>query len=326
MNLETTYMGLKLKSPIIVSSSSLTNSIEKIKLIEKNEAGAVILKSLFEEQIDSDVKNVAVTSQNEYPEAEDYIKNYIKDNTIGDYLKLIEDCKKEVNIPIIASINCVSNNDWTDFAKKIEKAGADAIELNINLIPTDPDVLSYEYEQIYLNIFESVKKKVNIPVGVKIGYHFTNLLYIVNQLHFRKADSITLFNRFYEPDIDIESLKIISSEVLSTPNDIRQSLRWIGILSDKIEGIEISASTGIHNGNTAIKQLLAGAQTLQICSTLYIHGIEYIQNINEELQNWMKKNSFKKIDDFRGKLNYSKIGNPRVYERSQFMRYFSNKD
>ncbi len=324
MNLETTYMGLTLRNPIIVSSSGLTDSVDKIKQIEESGAGALVLKSLFEEQIDADVKTIAGTGQQVYPEADDYIKNYIKNNSVDKYLNLVSDSKKAVKIPVIASINCISDNDWTDFAKKIEFAGADAIELNINIIPVEVDKPSQEYEQIYFDIVESVKNKVSIPVSVKIGYHFTNLLYTVSRLKYRKADSVILFNKFYEPDIDIKELKTVSSEILSQPHDIRQSLRWVAIISGKIKDLEISASTGIHDGNAVIKQLLAGAQTVQVCSVLYKKGVEYIGTMIKDIKKWMDLNSFMQIDDFRGKMNYKNIYNHKIYERSQFIKYFSN--
>ncbi len=323
INLETNYLGLKLKNPVIVSSSGLTNSPEKIKQIEKAGAGAVVLKSLFEEQINYEAGRMIYQSQ-DYPEAEDYIRNYTKSNSMGAYLYLIEAAKKETGFPIIGSINCVSANDWIGFAKQIEGAGCDALELNIYVVPVSANQTSEEIENIYFSIVEEVKKVIKIPLVIKIGYHYTNIISLVNGLYHRKVDGVVLFNRFYQPDIDIDKLDFTSSQVFSSAGDIRNSLRWVGIISDKIKNLNISASTGIHDGNAAIKFLLAGAQSVQVCSVLYKNGIEYLSTIIEEIENWMKIKQYNSIDEFRGKMSYSKIDNPAVYERVQFMKYFSS--
>ena len=323
INLETSYLGLKLKNPVIVSSSGLTNSVEKIKQIEKAGAGAVVLKSLFEEQINHEAGKMISQSQ-DYPEAEDYINAYTKSNSVGQYLELIESAKKETSIPIIASVNCVSADDWTGFSKQIQDAGADALELNVHVVPVDVNRTSEEIEQVYYNVVEKVKEIISIPIVVKIGYHFSNLSQIVNGLYFRKVKGVVLFNRFYQPDIDIDNLDFTSSEVFSTPNDIRNSLRWVGIVSELVKNIEISASTGIHDGKAAVKFLLAGAQTVQVCSVLYKNGVDYVSTIIDELSAWMEEKKYNSIDEFRGKLNYGTKGNPAVYERAQFMKYFSN--
>jgi len=328
INLETTYMGLQLKNPLIVSSSGLTNSVRKIKIIEEKGAGAVVLKSLFEEQITNEVQNLIGKDPKNvgYPEAEDYIRNYVKGDSVAKYLGLIREAKAAVSIPVIASINCVSSSDWTHFAREIEKAGADAIELNVFIVPNDRNKSAEDYEKIYFDIFSAVKKEVNIPISMKIGIYFTNLFSVANRLNANGADALVLFNRFYEPDIDIEKLKITSANVLSSSSDIRKSLRFVGMISDKIKGIDISASTGIHDGEAAIKQLLAGAKTVQICSTVYEHGFDQISKILEEITAWMKKKEFKSVDSFRGKLSYGSIPNSSMYERTQFMKYFSNNE
>jgi dihydroorotate dehydrogenase (fumarate) len=320
-------MGLKLKNPLVISSSGLTNSVRKIKILEEKGAGAVVLKSLFEEQIYNEVQHLMQKDpKNVYPEAEDYIRAYTKENSIKTYLDLIAEAKKTVDIPVIASINCVSASDWTRFAKQIEEAGADAIELNVFVVPTDKNTSSTQYEQIYYDVLEAVKKEVNIPVAMKLGIYFTNLFGVVDHLNANGADAVVLFNRFYEPDIDIEKLKITPAEVLSVPTDIRKSLRWVGILTDKIHGLDVSASTGIHNGEAAIKQLLAGATTVQICSAVYEHGFDRVTSILDEIKEWMERKEFKTVDDFRGKLSYKSIENPALYERAQFMKYFSSAE
>lgn len=325
INLKTSYLGLSLKNPIIVSSSGLTNSIEKLKNIEENGAGAVVLKSLFEEQINYEAGHL-ISKSDDYPEAEDYIRNYVKSNSVEAYLKLIEDAKRNLSIPVFASINCVSATDWTSFAKQIEEAGADALELNIYILPTDKNESSSDMEQTYYDIVEKVKKKINIPLVVKLGYNFTNLINVINRLSTMGVAAVVLFNRFYEPDIDIDNFHLISSEIFSSSSDLRLSLRWVAIVADKIKNLEISASTGIHDGKATIKQLLAGAQTVQVCSTLYINGNKQIKNILNEIEIWMEKFDYNQIEDFRSKMSYNNIKNPAAYQRAQFMKYFSSVD
>jgi len=322
VNLTTNYLGLNLKNPLIISSSGQTNSVEKIQKYEELGAGAVVLKSLFEEQINFEaglyVENAV------YPEAHDYITAYSRSNAVDEYLTLIEKAKRSVNIPVIASINCISASEWVTFAREIEKAGADALELNVFFVASDKEISAEKYENLYNNLLIKVKEVTNLPLAVKIGYHFTNLTRMVNNLYLRGARGVVLFNRFYEPDIDIENLKLTTSGVFSSPSDIRQSLRWVGIISDKVENIDIAASTGIHDGKAMIKQLLAGATAVQICSVLYKKGEEQVKVILNELETWMDKKEYKSIGEFRGKLNYSKIPDPMVYERAQFMKYFSS--
>lgn len=325
-NLETKYMGLTLKNPIIVASSGLTNSIEKIKDLEKAGAGAVVLKSIFEEQINNEVNHLINRDpQNQYPEAEDYIWNYTRNNSITHHLNLLSEAKKETEIPIIASINCMSASEWTVFAKDFENAGADALELNLFFVPTDRKKTAEEIEQLYLKVVSEVKKSVTIPVSVKIGFYYTNLVAMADRLVANGANALVLFNRFYEPDINIEKMELVASEVFSSPSDIRRSLRWIGLISSQLPQVEIAAATGIHDGEAVIKQLLAGAQVTQVCSSVYINGSQVIAGMVADLQAFMKKWNFKKIEDFRGRLSYRNIPDPMLYERAQFMKYFSGK-
>lgn len=326
-NLATSYLGLSLKNPLVAASSGLTGSLEKILELEKAGIGAVVLKSVFEEQINNEVTNMLEKDMqnSSYPEAEDYIKNYIRDNTISKHLELLVSTKKEVNIPVIASINCVSSAEWTNFAKDFEEAGADALELNIFYVPTDRREKPGKVEQLYIDVLTKVKEQVNIPVSVKFGVYHSNIIGMVDKIKANGASGVVLFNRFYEPDIDINKLEITSSEVFSSANDIRRSLRWVGMVSSAVRNIDIAASTGIHNGEAVIKQLLAGAQVTQLCSTLYSNGVAVLPQILSELQEFMKKWNFKTIDDFRGRLSYKNIPDPLMYERAQFMKYFSNK-
>ncbi len=317
--LETTYLGLKLRNPFIIASSGLTNSVDKIKNLEAKGAGAVVIKSLFEEQIRMDAGKVA--AQTDYPEALDYVNFYTKNNSVQEYLDLIKEAKAAVKIPVIASINCVSSKDWVDFAKKIEIAGADALEVNIYVLPTDRNASSEKYENIYLEVAEKLKKVLTIPFAFKLSFYITNLLGLVQKLN---VPGVVLFNRLYAPDIDIDTMKFTSADVFSSPADIRFSLRWVGIISSKITKVDIAASTGVHDGKAAIKQILAGATAVQVCSTLYKNGIDHLEVMIKDIEAWMIKNGYKSINEFKGKMSYDKIEDPQIYERSQFMKYFSS--
>jgi len=324
-NLSTTYLGLELKNPIIVSSSGLTNSINKISKLVEAGAGAVVLKSLFEEQINHEINHQIQTGEGyDYPEAMDYISGYTKDNSVGEYLQLISDAKAKFNIPIIASINCFSSDEWVDFAIKIEKAGADAIELNVHVVNTDKNVEASVIEGLYYSIAEKINESINIPFSMKLGDSFANLVGVVNKLNVIGAKGVVLFNRFYEPDIDINKLSLTSASVFSTPADIRKSLRWVAIISDKVDQVDISASTGNHDGEAVIKQLLAGASSVQVCSSVYKNGPKVISDMLNELSYWMEEKGHSSIGSFKGLMSYKKIQDPAIYERAQFMKYFSS--
>jgi len=323
-SLETTYIGLTLKNPIVVSSSGLTSSVSKIVAMEQAGAGAVVLKSLFEEQILQEAGSLEIS--HDYPEASDYIRAYTKANSVGEYLSLIKEAKAKVSIPVIASINCFSSSEWIGFARQIEAAGADALEVNVFFLPVDNNKPGSFYEQTYLELAEKLRRAIKIPIVFKLGNHFTNVLWIIRELYFRKINGVVLFNRFYEPDIDINKIKMVSSEVFSHASDLRSSLRWVALSANKVPNMSIAASTGIHTGEAVIKMLLAGASATQVCSAVYKGGPGAITKMVEILGKWMDEQGYKTIDEFRGKLSYANISDPASYERSQFMHYFSNME
>ena len=323
IDLKTQYAGLTLRNPIIVGSSGLTNNAERNKEFEKAGAGAIVLKSLFEEQIEA--QSDALMQDQDYPEAMDYIRGYVKANQINDYLNLIRESKQLCTIPIIASVNCYKADAWTDFARQIEEAGADALELNVFFMETDLQRVT-DVEQLYARIIRDVKKSVSIPVIIKLGKNFSNIPALVHTLKVNGADAVTMFNRFYQPDIDINSLQIVSGNVFSSHSDLSETLRWTAIVSGKVPGIDISCSTGVHDWEDVIKCLLAGASTVQMCSALYTHGGEIIAQILTCIEEWMHQVHYESVSQFRGKLSYAYIPNPSLYERSQFMKYFANRD
>ncbi|PID67683.1 MAG: diguanylate cyclase [Flavobacteriia bacterium] len=325
-NLNTTYLGIPLKNPLVAASSGFTASVNKIKTLEAHGIGAIVLKSIFEEQITNRAEfEIDQSGDLGNPEAADYIKGYIKDNEIEQYLDLIKETKESVNIPVIASINCISGDEWINYAHKFENAGADALELNIFNVPGRTQSLE-AIESLYTTIAERVVNKVNIPVAVKFSKYHTNITKMVDQFRARGIKGVVMFNRFYEPDFNLDKLTVTSSEVFSHPYDLRETLRWVGIVSSSVPLIDIAASTGIHDADAVVKQLLAGAQVTQLCSTLYLNKVGVIDDILKGVEEFMTKHKFKSIDDFRAKLSYQNIGNPAMYERAQFMKYFHNRE
>jgi dihydroorotate dehydrogenase (fumarate) len=328
-DLSTKYMGLDLRNPIVVASSGLTDSVDDIVKLDKSGAGAVVLKSIFEEQIlleaEHSIKKMQEDSfaYDEYSETLDYIDVHIKEKEVSNYIELIKQAKSKVSIPIIASINAVTAMEWTSFAKQIEQAGADAIELNIFVMPFDTDKECTENEEIYYKILKKVKENVNIPVSVKLSPYFSNLGKVLMNLEKEGADSMVLFNRFSAPDIDIENIKTSHAEIFSHPNEMYNVLRWVGIMANKLNA-DLSATTGIHDGASVIKMLLAGAATVQVSSALYKNGVGYISTMLNDIHGWMDKKGFRYVDQFRGKLAHKADDNNNVFERMQFMRYFSD--
>lgn len=321
-DITSSYMGLKLASPVIVGSSGLTNKLENIKTFEQLGAGAVVLKSLFEEQIRQEALHEVHHNEAIYPEAFDYISNYSKEQHLNRYLDLINQASNAVKMPVIASVNCISGEEWTSFVKRFETAGASAIELNIFVLPSDPYRTSADNEQLYTNIITNVLETVNIPVSVKISYYFSALAKIVTEMSWTGIKGIVMFNRFYSPDIDIEKLKVDTSHVFSTPEEISTSLRWIAMLSKNLQ-CDVCASTGVHDGTGVVKQMLAGAKAVQVVSTLYKNGFNRILEMNQFVNSWMERKGYEKTSDFIGKLSYKNTENPAAFERVQFMKYLA---
>ncbi len=324
-DLSTTYMGLKLKNPLIAGSSGLTDDVTAIKDLEKNEAAAVVIKSIFEEEITLEyqqiLNNESGASREEFL---DYLDVRIKENKIQHYMDLIESVKKQVSIPVIASVNCSFSFEWAFFAKKMQEAGADALELNIFVLSSDPNKTSEDLENRYYKIVDKVSKELSIPMAVKLTPYFTGLANTTNKLVDMGVNGLVMFNRFFSPDFDINKMELITTDIYSSEKDYLNSLRWISLLSDKVKA-DFCASGGIHDGETAVKMLLAGASAVQVVSGLYKHGNVLIGKILKDIENWMRQNQFDKISDFQGKLSYKNADNPSLLERTQFMKYFSDK-
>lgn len=321
VNLETTFAGIRLKNPLIAGSSGLTNSLSKIKELERNGIGAIVLKSLFEEQIENHSEKLSQIA--DYPEAADYINTYIEMNHMGKYLELLNSAKNECNVPIIASINCYKLSRWVEFAKSIQDAGADAIELNVFTLNSGEFGDAY-LEDSYVNIVRELRKIIHIPVVIKMAKNISNLPGLVGKLKALGAGGVVLFNRFYQLDIDIKKLEIDAGPVFSNPSDFSDTLRWTAIVSGRVPDFDIACSYGVHSWEDTIKGILAGAGAIQLCSMLYEQGLDVIEDVLLCMEEWMSQSNFERIDDFKGKLNYANIKDPALYERVQFMKYFSS--
>jgi dihydroorotate dehydrogenase (fumarate) len=325
MNLATTFMGIPVKNPLIVSSSGLTNTVDKVKDCADNGAGAVVLKSLFEEQLVT--QKTTLIRQDDmyfwYPEALEFVNSFSKEEGIAEYLRLISDAKKAVSIPVMASINCVSPREWPRFAAEIEKSGADGIELNIFIPPTNINLTGYKMEETYMDIIHEVRKNVSIPIAVKVGFYFTSLYRMLYRISNLEINSLVLFNRYYRPDIDIETMRVVAQNIYSSPHEITLSLRWIALLYGRINK-ELVGATGIHNYQGVVKQILAGASAVQICSTLYKNGLTYIGTLLNELESWMKQKGYDDLVSFRGMVARNEE-NTAAFERVQFMKKTTGK-
>lgn len=323
VDLSTKYLGMTLKNPVIAGSSGLTNSVKSIQELEKNGAAAVVLKSIFEEEIAFEYDDILKEASEEGLNLAqfDYYDYHIKGDKLDRYTTLIKESKKAVSIPVIASINCVYSHEWTSFAKQLQTAGADALELNMFFLPSDFGRTSEEKEKAYFQVIEKIQKQVTIPIALKISYYFSNLGPMIQKLSETGIAGLVLFNRFYSPDFDIDKMEVVSSNVFSSPSDLSISLRWIAIMAARVR-CNLAASTGVHDGVALIKQLLAGADAVQVASTLYKNGKTRIAEMLKTLEEWMGEKGYGSLADFRGKMSQAKSSDPAAYERVQFMKYF----
>lgn len=320
MSLNVKYLGLDLSNPIIASSSPLTMSLKQIVQLEKAGIGAVVLKSIFEEQVSGEVSFLEGFSQ--YPEAADYLNHYVEDSYLDQHLKLIRDAKESVNIPIIASINCLSDTRWLSYAESIEEAGADALELNIFILPTDINKPSAAIEGEYIAVVKEITKALTIPVVVKISPKFTNALRVCKEIYYNGAKGVVMFNSLFEPDIDIDKMELVDSHCLSCRCDLRKTLRNVALVSSQLPKLNIAVSTGVHTGEDVIKAILVGAQTAQLCTTLLNNGNRVIGEIKQFMQEWMDSKGFTSLSDFRGRLSFKEGENNEKYQRVQYMKFF----
>jgi len=323
MKLETTYMGLKLKNPLVPSASPLSKEISNIKHMEDVGASAIVLESLFEEQIShesEELDHFLAQGTESYAEALSYFPDAeVYDFGPEEYLSHIQKCKDAVDIPIIASLNGVSNGGWIDYAKKMQDAGADALEMNTYYIATDPSKSSQEIEDNYIDVLKAVKSAVNIPVAMKISPYFTSLGSMAKRFDEAKADALVLFNRFYQPDIDLDNLEVVPNLILSTSESMRLPMRWIAILKGHVNA-SLAGTSGIHTAKDVLKMVMAGADITMLCAVLLKHGISEIQNILTDVEKWMEENEYESIEQMKGSMSFKSVAEPAAYARANYMK------
>jgi len=323
MNLSTSYLGLELRSPLVVSASPLSEEVSSIKRMEDAGASAVVLYSLFEEQIrheQQELQHHLTEGAESFSEARSFFPEPTEYHLApNEYLNHIRKAKEAVDMPVIASINGAEVGDWLHYAKLMEEAGADAIELNIYAIPTNPAATAADVESNYINVLKCLKSSVTVPVAVKLSPFFTNLGNFAEKLVNAGANSLVLFNRFYQPDIDLESLEVVPNVVLSTSNARRLPLRWIAMLYGRIKA-DLAATSGMHHAQDVLKMLMAGANVTMLCSTLLRNGIDHIKIIEREMCEWMELHEYESVVQMQGSMSQKNVAEPSAFERAQYMK------
>ncbi|MDY0303834.1 MAG: dihydroorotate dehydrogenase-like protein [Sphaerochaeta sp.] len=325
-DLSTSYLGLELKNPLIAASSPLTASLDNLKRCEDAGLGAVVLKSIFEEQIEAAGEDAALGSDaySAHTDAYEFLRESSKERHIDAYLALVEGAKESLDIPVIASINCRSNGKWIEYAKRFVSVGVDAIELNHYVVATDVEVEGSEIEKEYLSLVKNARKALDVPLSLKMGPAFSSLANMMRRFDEQNIDGVVLFNRFYNPDINIDRMKMVPAHMLSGKDEYTLSLRWAALMSQQVR-YDICASTGIWDGKTVIKQLLAGAKSVQLCSVLLKQGLSTVFKIESEMRQWMEEHDYSSLDAFRGALS-QEHADPMTWERVQYVKSILDAD
>jgi dihydroorotate dehydrogenase (fumarate) len=339
VDLSTRYLGLELKNPLIVSSCGLTKTVQGVKKAAEAGAGAIVLKSLFEEQIAAEVTELTgYAADAGHTEAFEYLQGYGQALGPREYLKLVSDAKQAVAVPIIASVNCVSDRRWAEYARQLAAAGADGLEINVGFLPNRASLTGTEVDERYEHILAAVREQIDLPIALKVGPYISSFAHLAARLgndhvlkagsrfpaeelpaQHRRADALVLFNRFYRFDIDVDKLQLTGGNPYSTSVELHLPLRWIAFLAGRVD-CDLIATTGVHDGHDLVKLLLAGATAVQVCSTLYRNGIGQIGLILNQLEEWMQAQGFSRLDDFRGRLSQSRSENPEAFERLQYIK------
>jgi len=324
MNTKTKYLGLDINSPIIAGSCGLTNNIENLVQLEEAGAGAVIIKSVFEEQIIYDIKrNLSVMAPTDnYGMSYEYIAAHVADDSLSKHFELISEAKKRLHIPVVGSINCYSFENWMNYTKRFQDAGCDALELNMAILPYETSLSYEDVDRLFSDIINTLRKSVSIPVSIKVSQNFTDMASFMQRLSWMGINGITMFNKPLNIDIDVDKMEVTHAPSLSSPEEIYNTLRWVAILSKKIR-CDISASTGVHSADDVVKMLLAGAGTVQVVSSLYKNGVQHMRTLNDGLKAWMENKGYDSIDQFRGKLAVKNNDQASIFFRTQFMKHFA---
>lgn len=324
--MKTTYLGLELRSPVIVSSSPYTSTVSTIEQCARSGAGAVVLKSIFEEQIIHQAAALEKLSDSAYGDAGLYLQRYLGDDYKARFLQLIRDAHETTGLPLIASINCVATGDaWIEYAEAMAQAGAAALELNIFFQPTDILEEAQQIERRYAEIVGMVVSAVDVPVSVKLPMRLTNVYNLANRLLGYGAEGVVLYNRFFEPDVDIERMVFTEGSPYSEPSELRNLLRTAAIFTSVLPQLDLSVSTGVHDGAAVVKALLCGARTAQVCTAIHNEGFGIVRRMNEFMDDWAESHGFESVEEFRGRLNFCDDPSP-VYQRVQYMRYFPSSE
>jgi len=323
MNLNTTYLGLNWRTPLLPSASPLTEKLDNLKRLEDAGAAAVVMHSLFEEQIRAEhlaMEEHFTRGTHSYAESLTYFPAPSDFSIRPDlYLKHLARAKESLGIPVIGSLNGSTFGGWTTFSRQIEAAGANALELNFYSVPTDLDRSAEDIEQELLAIVTAVKSQVKIPVAIKLSPFFTNLSHFARRLERHGADGLVLFNRFYQPEIDLELDEIVPQAQLSTSRELRMPLRWIALFYRRL-GVSLAATGGVHRGIDALKLLMAGADVTMLCSALLRHGIGHLRKVECEMVEWMEKHEYESVEQLKGRLSQRNCPNPGAVERAQYIR------
>lgn len=324
MDTHVKYLGLDLQSPIVAGSSGKTANIDNLCKLEDAGAGAVVLKSIFEEQIINDIKRNTqmVAPEDNYGVSYEYIAAHVANDSMAQYFKLIREAKQRLGIPVIGSINCFSKDKWLSYASQFQESGCDALELNMAILPCDVALTAADVERTFQEIVQTICKSVTIPVSIKVGPYFTDLARFMQWLSWSEIKGITMFNKSIQYDIDVEKEQIVAADSLSNAEELYNTIRWTAILSKKLR-CNLSATTGVQTGEDVVKLLMAGATTVQVASSLYRNGVEYMKTLNDGLRGWMERKGYERIDQFQGKLAMKANDNASLLLRTQFMRYFA---
>ena len=324
MDTKTKYLGLELKSPIIVGSCGLTADVDKMVQMEQAGVGAVVLKSVFEEQIIYDIKRNThmFAPTDNYGDSYEYIAMHVADDSLEKHFNMIREAKSRLTIPVIGSINCFSYENWLTYAKRFEETGCDALELNMAILPYETSLSADDIERTYTQIINTLRKSISIPISIKVSAYFTDMAKSLQQISWMGIQGVTMFNKSVEVDIDLDGETLKNASYLSTHEDMYKTLRWVALMSKKMR-CDISASTGVYTADDVVKMLLAGASSVQVVSCLYKNGIDTLKELNAGLQAWMQKKGYDNIAAFRGKLAVQPTDKASVAMRTQFMKYFA---
>ena len=324
MDTKTKYLGLDIDSPIVVGSCGLTNDINNLVKMEQAGAGAVIIKSVFEEQIIYDIKrNLSMMAPTDaYGMSYEYVASHVSDDSLGKHFELIKEAKKRLHIPVVGSINCYSFENWMTYTQRFQEAGCDALELNMAILPYETTLSNEDVDRLFSNIINTLRKSVSIPISIKVSQNFTDMANFMQRLSWMNINGITMFNKSLNVDIDVDKMELTHAPSLSNPDDIFNTLRWVAILSKKLR-CDISASTGVHSPADVVKMLLAGAGTVQVVSCLYKNGVDYLRTLNDGLRKWMEEKGFESLSQFRGNMAVKPNEEASMFFRTQFMKHFA---